>query len=311
MLVSIIICTRNRAAQLRQVLKSVASVTVPETLVAELIVVDNGSTDGTEEVVRTSALANMQVRYIREPLTGKGNAYNAGIAAAHGEILLFTDDDVRVPENWIEGMCTPILSGNAHFVQGGVRLAPNLARPWLTKQLCWSLACTEGMGDWAVGANMAFSREVLSKVPRFDPELGPGALGFEDEVLFFRQLLQAGYRAVPALEVAVEHHCDESRLLRSSFLNTARAQGRSLAYCEFHWRHRSWSSPRWELAKSVVKLAAFRLRFWRELYQEGMPIREEVFLLTRIHLYRQYVIERKKPRKYEKLGLVKLDPVIP
>jgi hypothetical protein len=42
-----------------------------------------------------------------------------------------------------------------------------------------------------------------------------------------------------------------------------------------------------------------------------MPIREEVFLLTKIHLYRQYVVERKKPRKYEKLGLVKLDPVIP
>ena len=310
MLASVLICTCNRAASLRQTLQSLAGVSIPPAMPSELIVVDNSSEDSTEEVVRSCALPNVPVRYIREPRRGKGYAYNRGVAAAQGQILVCTDDDVRLPRNWVEGMCAPILAGQTHAVQGGVRLAAHLERPWLTKELRWLLACTEGMDPdlprWAVGANMAFSREVLAKVPGFDPELGAGALGAEEESLFFRQLVKAGYRVGTALDVVVEHHCDERRLLRSSFLNTARYGGRSLAYFEYHWEHATVPAPRRQLAKLLLKLGGYRLRSWRKLYREGTPDWEEVALVRRIYFCRQYLIERNRPRNYEKWGLVKL-----
>src|SRR5258708_4953396 len=100
MLVSILICTRNHAASLRETLHSLAQVHLPETLSCELIVVDNGSTDDTAAVVRSSAFPQIPVRYLHEPRPGKGHAYNTGLAEARGNILLFTDDDVRLPRQW-------------------------------------------------------------------------------------------------------------------------------------------------------------------------------------------------------------------
>jgi hypothetical protein len=54
------------------------------------------------------------------------------LAEVKGDIFLFTDDDVRPTENWVEGMCRPIVEGKAHAVAGGVVLAPELERPWMT-----------------------------------------------------------------------------------------------------------------------------------------------------------------------------------
>src|SRR5258708_38656458 len=113
MKVSIIICTKNRAQSLRETLAALGSVHVPEEWASELIVVDNGSTDNTNTVVRDAGISNMEVRYLHEPRRGKGYAYNSGIAAATGEILLFTDDDVQPPTNWIEKLCRPIMEGKA------------------------------------------------------------------------------------------------------------------------------------------------------------------------------------------------------
>ena len=58
--------------------------------------------------------------------------------------------------------------------------------------------------EYLVGANMALSREVFAKVPGFDPELGPGALGFYDDTLLGWQLQEAGYTIGSAFDVVVE-----------------------------------------------------------------------------------------------------------
>lgn len=130
--VSIIVCTCNRAKALRQTLVSFAELDTPPRIPKELIVVDNALTDDTAEVVASCNLTAIQVRYVHEPRRGKGYAYNRGTAEAQGEVLLFTDDDMRVPANWIAGMCEPVLSGQADAVAGGVKIAPHLERPWMT-----------------------------------------------------------------------------------------------------------------------------------------------------------------------------------
>src|SRR5579859_2148501 len=174
--VSVIICTRNHVSSLRSTLASVATVQVPRDFTAELIVVDNASDDGTRRVTEEAAVSNMPVRYLFEGRPGKGLAYNAATAAASGGVLLFTDDDVRFPPNWVDGMCRPIVEGLTDAVAGGVRLAPGLERPWMSAVTRGWLASTESVDSSnpgrLVGANMAFSARVLERVPLFDPELG-------------------------------------------------------------------------------------------------------------------------------------------
>ena len=84
---------------------------------------------------------------------------------------------------------------------------------------------------------MAVRREVLKKVSGFDPELGPGALGFGDDTLFGLRLESAGFPAMGVKDAIVEHHFDKSRLRGSSLVDASIRRGRSMAYIHHHWLH--------------------------------------------------------------------------
>lgn len=308
--VSIVICTRNREESLKRTLQTSARIRVPDDLPAELLVVDNGSTDGTAEVVANAVFANLPVRYVWEPRTGQCHARNTGIRAARGDIILFTDDDVRPPAGWIEGMCRPIADGRADAVAGGVRLAPHLEAPWLVGDLRGWLACTDGLIDPVepqrlVGANMAFGRHVLEAVPSFDTELGPGALGFFDDTLFAEQLLRAGFRIAGALDVAVEHHPDMSRFGHDHLLALARKLGSSSAYRYRHWCH---GRIRLAPAKIVYYLTIHLLHeVWSlaSCRRQEMPARNQLNANFQLSLVWGYLRERRRPPNYQRYGLVK------
>jgi glycosyltransferase involved in cell wall biosynthesis len=308
--ISIIICTRNRTEHLRQTLEAMRQVSVPAGMFAELCVIDNGSTDNTASVVNSCHLPMMPVHYIYEGRQGQCYARNTGVNAAKGEIILFTDDDVRPPVNWIKGMCEPIQCGKAEAVAGGVSFAPHLERDWMELTHRQWLASTEGMNEDTperlVGANMAFHRKVLGKVPGFDTQLGPGALGFYDETLFTFQLREAGFRLKSAFNVSVEHHFDASRLTYANMLSSADKMGRSYAYVMHHWMHQDIPKARLASVKRSLKLNGLRLIKRRErIAQNGVP-EWELSLAREISCYRQFLLESKLPRNYEKLGLVRI-----
>jgi glycosyltransferase involved in cell wall biosynthesis len=309
--VSIIITTRNRAADLAQTLQAVRSVVVPNGLEAELLVVDNGSTDETAQVVKACQLPNIPVRYSYESRTGQSWARNRGLAETTGELILFIDDDVRPSPGWLAGMCEPMTQNGPCAVAGGVKLAPGLLRPWMTHLHRIWLASTEWLNaptpQSMVGANMAFSREVLRRVPAFDPELGPGALGFGDEDLFARQLLEAGYRICARLDTFVEHHFDPRRLRRDSWLDAAARRGQVEAYVTYHWRHYGNRLARLRLLRVNGQLMAWRTRHAKDLPDEGCPERELGLVYYRGFL-RGHLQERLRPRNYERHGLVKRSP---
>lgn len=108
---SIIICTFNRVRSLQATLETVWQIKIPDGFSVELLVIDNGSDDGTAEFMETVASPKMRVRYVREPRRGIANARNRGLAEATGAILLFMDDDVRVPEDWLCVLCEAIAAG--------------------------------------------------------------------------------------------------------------------------------------------------------------------------------------------------------
>lgn len=309
---SIVICTRNRAAHLQATMESIGRLHVPEGLACELLIVDNASTDQTPATVQECRLPNMATRYVCEQRPGKSNGLNTALAAAQGRILLFTDDDVRPPLDWVPQMCDPILQGKAHAVSGGVHTAPHLIRSWMTpEQRGWLVSSEftrqeDVIDPFLIGANMSFSREVLAQVPAFDPELGPGAaLGSCEEALFSLQLREAGYKIVSALHIAVEHHFDESRISRASFVDRREREGVSAAYIAHHWEHFSISLPHLRLAKHILELAVLRALRRREFdAAEGCP-GWEMELIQDVSFYRQYLIERRRPRNYTRHGLIK------
>jgi len=296
--VSILICTRNRCAALRETLNAVGRVEVPASLQAELIVIDNGSTDATADVVHETRLPNIPLRYELETTPGQSRARNRGLAAAKGRFILFTDDDVRPPTDWIAGMCAPLERGECDAVAGGVRIAPHLLREWMTpRDRAW-LASTERIDSNEptefVGANFAISRDVLRQVPAFDVKLGPGALGFGDDTMFAWRLRAAGLRIGSALDVEVEHHFDPTRLSRASFLSMARKFGATRGHLLHTWNKEKIESPRRKALQSLALLSLLRLRHcpWRRC--EGIADWEGS-LVSEYHAYRQYARELQKP----------------
>jgi glucosyl-dolichyl phosphate glucuronosyltransferase len=305
-MISIIICTRNRGDNLAQTLESFKGVAVPAGLGAEILVVDNGSTDHTAAVVRNQSLANIPLRCILETSPGQSRARNAGIAASSSEFILFTDDDVAPAKDWLQNLAAPLLQGKCEAVAGRVDLAQERCRPWMTPQhLVW-LAAFHGERRQLVGANMGFHRSVLDRVPEFDPELGPGALGFADETLFSWQLLEAGFQMRYVPEASVVHFPERSRLVRSSWLSTGRKHGASLAYLLHHWHHESVPAPRLRYYYVALKLRLRRLLAPpKPLETEGTPPWEMSYVVE-MEKCRQFLKERTRPRNYSKRGLRKL-----
>jgi glucosyl-dolichyl phosphate glucuronosyltransferase len=307
--VSIIITTRNRAGHLRKTLASLNQLHVPEDLPSELLVVDNASTDGTSDVVKTTRLSGLSMRYLHEPKPGQSNARNSGMANTTGQVILFTDDDVRVPMDWVEKMSSPILTGEAEAVAGGIRMAPNLKRPWMRN--CHEAWLATSNDNWSpvvptmTGANMAFSRRILERVPLFDPELGPGALGFADDTLFSLQLIETGFKILVKHDTWVEHHFDESRLLRSSWLANAQMRGRVKAYLTHHWLGDGIRHLLFKRLRSQARLAAWRCANPHQVFRREGCAEEELRMVRSVSFHKQFVVERRRPRAYGPRGIVK------
>ncbi|HET6952027.1 MAG TPA: glycosyltransferase family 2 protein, partial [Acidimicrobiales bacterium] len=96
---TIAVCTRNRAGTLRQCLAALATqVADPGQL--DVLVVDNGSTDGTPDLLRRWRDAGEGRRVVAHPEVGLSGARNAALAASDREVVLFVDDDALTPPTW-------------------------------------------------------------------------------------------------------------------------------------------------------------------------------------------------------------------
>jgi glycosyltransferase involved in cell wall biosynthesis len=308
--ISVVICTRNRAALLAQTLAALGNVTIPPGTSVEIVVVNNGAEeDGTAAVVREAKFSEAELRYIFEPQPGQVRARNRGLAEAAGDLIVFTDDDVAPAEDWLVRLSAPILANTADAVAGRVRIAPSRERPWMTVFHRSWVACTAALDPLnpgrMVGANMAFARSILEKVPAFDEELGPGALGFGDDTLFSQQIKEAGYRIAFAFDAVVEHRFTEDRLEARQWKRSAKALGQVDAYISHHWEHAVWRHPHWALCKGYLQLLRNRIFAFTRRPKSPAP---EPYLsaLRHFHALLYYVRERKRPRNYERHGLVKL-----
>jgi len=115
--VTVAICTFNRAAVLAQTLDSVSRLKVPAGFTWEVLVVDNASTDDTPAVLR-SMRTRLPLRAVREPQQGQSYARNLVLREARGDLILWTDDDVVLPEDWLLVIVHTFQETDADFVYG-------------------------------------------------------------------------------------------------------------------------------------------------------------------------------------------------
>lgn len=300
--VSVLVCTRNRAAYLARTLSSLTAALDASRLSAEIVIVDNGSTDSTPELLSQWTVREPRLRVVQEERPGQTMARNTAVAASQGAVLLLTDDDVLVPREWLDLLATPLLDGSADAVAGGIVLHPSLERPWMTDYLRGVLAVSPSPGVGAqplIGANMGMTRRVAETIT-WDPNLGPGALGMADDVLFYYQVQAAGFRIAAKVAPPAVHRLDLARLDRSSFLALAAKNGRSHAYIWRHWLHTDLRFLRARQGRRRVQLIFLRVSASRK--NTGAITDREMTLVYDVTFLGALIKERGRPPRYNRQG---------
>ena len=222
--VAVIVCTRNRAEHLAEMLPSITQLYIPAGVNVDAIVVNNGSTDETARVIAEHQQNCPWLRMVDESTPGLSNARNAGVRATRAPIVLFTDDDIRVPADWLAGMMQVFAAPDIHIVQGHIVLAESIVLPWM--EWVHRAGLAEFTGDSAetvIGANFGFRRMAWVAVGGFDARFGPGTpIGFGDDTLFGQKVRRkfgdiAIYSGAP-----IVHFPDTSRLSRKGLLERTR-----------------------------------------------------------------------------------------
>jgi len=175
-LISVVVCTHDRADVLAGALLSLGGQTLDRTCY-EVIVVDNNSTDNTPAVVEDFRLRFPDVRYYLETQQGLSHARNRGWREAHGEYIGYMDDDSKAPPEWLE-VAKEVIDEQAPAAFGGPNYPfYNSLRPrWFkdeygTHQLGPQARALDST-EYVYGMNVFFRRAVLETLGGFDPALG-------------------------------------------------------------------------------------------------------------------------------------------
>lgn len=271
--VSVVIGTRNRADALALVLASFA--TIETTRRWELIVVDNGSTDHTPDVI-ARAQSSLPLVALHEATPGLSRAHNAARRTARASILAFVDDDCYPQPNYIDDVAHAFENPAIAFVGGRVLLHDPTDLPITIQTRATPLEFAAGSTlapGTLHGANLAFRADAFDTLHGFDERLGPGARcrSGADWDLVLRALaagMAGRYDPVPT--VAHHHrrkHLDEQRTLERRY-----DFGRGAVYLKalfgnpahrqaLRWARQSWietlRAPRRDLRAVRARLREF------------------------------------------------------
>jgi glucosyl-dolichyl phosphate glucuronosyltransferase len=227
---SVVIATYNRAAVLKDTLASLAGLEPGAPW--EVIVVDNNSSDDTRAVVEAAAAAfPAPLSYAFEREQGRSAALNCGFGLATGDIVVTTDDDVRVAPDWLTTIGRGLADHPCDYIGGRVTPiweSPEVPR-WFppTTGLLWGVVALLDYGPAAVpfgnrpplGVNMAIRRDALERVGGFDTRVGrkAGTLLGQEVREWCMRARAAGLVGFYVPDVVVRHLIPRDRLTKRYF----------------------------------------------------------------------------------------------
>jgi glycosyltransferase involved in cell wall biosynthesis len=214
-LISLVLCTRNRCSALRACLEHIERLESPGEW--ELVIVDNGSTDGTAALlIGFAERPSFRVVLVSEPKPGLGRARNVGIAKATGDIIAFTDDDCYVSSNFLVKILEIFKDERIGFMGGRILLYDDTDMPMTIRtdtEMQLIGPCSFIRAGELQGANMAVRRSLLAEIGGFDPKFGKGSQfkGGEDMDLQARASQSGAIGIYHPGPVVWHHHGRKSR----------------------------------------------------------------------------------------------------
>lgn len=291
MFITLLICTRNRRASLARTLESITRCRRPADLEWEVLVVDNGSSDGTAAEIAAFA-SRLPIRSVREDIPGLSHARNTGVRHARGEYVLWTDDDVLVDEGWLDAYRRAFLDHPDAAFFGG-RVEPVLEPPtpaWLTENLdlLEHLLAARDFGDapFAIrdgderlpfGASFAV-RAREQKAHLYDTDLGvsPTMRRSGEETQLLRALLAEGGTGRWVPDARVSHLIPARRQTLSYVVQHYRAYGETAAYLAARRGEPTPARARWEARHGMVK-SAVAIALGRALSKQRFLLRHACY----------------------------------
>ena len=293
--VSVIVPVLNEERVIRECLTSLIKMDYPVER-REILVVDNGSTDRTAEIVKS-----FPIQYLQEELRGAAAARNKGIEASKGEILAFTDADCVVTTGWLWELARALDEEGVGGVAGEVVAFPPKTRAeWYAarvRHLSPQKYLSRPLLPFAAFANLAFRRDVFDRIGLLDATIPLG-----ESTDFCTRLLQGTDLKLKYAPKALLFH--RHRATTWEFVRQQWKYGRGHAqlYIKYRreipwgWRqsvlaYRDLASAAWALAKSGLRYGFkdgqedfyFRyFEFLKKLAERLGFIRES---LARGHLY--------------------------
>jgi glycosyltransferase involved in cell wall biosynthesis len=240
-MISVIFSSYNGGSDLKRMLDSlIRSKSPPGGW--EVIAVDNASTDGTGDVMR-SYEGRLPITVLYEPVKGKNRALNRALSRAHGDFHVFTDDDVLVCEDWLTRWRETADAHPEYELFAGLTRALFPAQPpqWLLSGIPVGVVCAahgprekEGPTDVEnmYGTNMAVRASVFHAGIRFCPGIGPdgtGTYAMGSDTEFGRRLAGLGAKCWFSESARVSHIVPPEHIKAGWILRRAYRWGRGLA----------------------------------------------------------------------------------
>ena len=242
-MISIIVSTYNREQYIIACLESVAQQKGSKES-WELVIVNNNCSDGTDALINrflATYQEQINVSYHIEEAQGLSHARNRGIKEAKGDFLVFIDDDAFLDQNYVIELGAYLNEyGASEGIAFGGKIKPYLESPlpnWMSPYLMplmsvidWGDKVKEFKNNnYPIGANMGFSKSLLTKVGDFNVNLGrvgKNTMGGEEKDLFFRiKKEKANVYYFPKVEV--QHVVPDARLTKPFIKKLALGIGNS------------------------------------------------------------------------------------
>jgi glucosyl-dolichyl phosphate glucuronosyltransferase len=274
MKLTVVICTWNRAKLLNQTLSRMIELCIPRGVTWELLVVNNNSTDNTESVLAYYA-DRLPIRKVFEATPGLSNARNRAIREVQGDLILWTDDDVLVDNDWIAAYATaaqrwPIAAFFGGPIEPWFEGEPPRWLQQIYSRVENSFAARNlgreprllNDGKFPFGANMAV-RTTEQRRYLFNPELGlrPSSRLLGEESVLFEEMTRNGLEGRWVPEAKVQHFIPKSRQTIKYLRSYYRGYGQ---YCTLKTNQepgaRLFGRPRWMWRKAVENDMLFYLK---------------------------------------------------
>jgi glycosyltransferase involved in cell wall biosynthesis len=256
-LITVAICTHNRAAFLEKAVRSVLPQITDDT---ELLIIDNASIDDTPAVSAQLAAANSCVKVVREEELGLSAARNAALKNARGEFVLFLDDDATAETGWLaayQRFLSAPPSEKIAAVGGAILIEfetpPSKRGDASVSFDCGNLPkCLPYLGS-LFGGNIAYRRETALAAGMFDTRLGRKGekrMSREESDLNLR-LQDAGYEIWWLPGAAIWHFAPARGLKFREVMSGRFAEGRSVAIQRLKARRSGWDRESYRVVRII------------------------------------------------------------